>query len=255
MCLAQVLAIITEFRNGWKELLASSDTPAVPSTHGADIVFLCRNFARAYKAAEDAEKQKLEEEVQIAAQWLLKQVLPLVTAGNQPGVTKYGQPELPYPAVITLATYLSTLSDATGRLGAGLRSAHTLAEHVLHRMQLASSSEESGLQQLDTFAWAQLLHGLMKAGLVPSATRDDDEEEQGGIGSTSSSTYVHPSRLSPALQKLVELSAQQTPGTLSSQGCDARSLSLLLIVYARAKYTGDLTAVTQVRRFQQQLCM
>jgi hypothetical protein len=79
--------------------------------------------------------------------------------------------------------------------------------------------------------WSDLLYGLTKAGLV--ANKEDNASQ--------AAVKQH----SPHLQQLLGQGVQQLPFLLSVADAAAQSVSLTLLAYAYAGYTGDLGPITQ----------
>jgi hypothetical protein len=175
--------------------------------------------------------------------WLVTQVLSFFDTGDQvdPATSNTttstaSQPQLPLAAVAVLASTLPTLQSALHgkewHKAEVLKAAHLISQHAAHRLTRGSQASDS---LPDAQAWAQLLQGLIESGLIPGS---------GGAHHWGSITPDHSSR---PLHQLLDLSAQQLPALLSSQAADARSVSMLLSLYAKFDNGADLKPVVQVR--------
>jgi hypothetical protein len=80
-------------------------------------------------------------------------------------------------------------------------------------------------------SWCDLLYGLTMAGLV--------------VNMQDNASPVAVNQVSPHLQQLMDEGVQRLPALLSTQGAVAQNVSLTLLSYAYAGYTGDLGPVTQ----------
>jgi hypothetical protein len=90
-------------------------------------------------------------------------------------------------------------------------------------------------------SWCDLLYGLTKAGLVANI----DVNASQGAGK----------QHSPHLQQLSSVAAQQLPALLYDQRAVAQDVSLTLLSYAYAGYTGDLGPVTQALASNPEGCL
>jgi hypothetical protein len=131
---------------------------------------------------------------------------------------------VPIQDLCALAYTLPGLGQALRSQASVLPLAHAIAEHAALRIQRADTPPI-------VRSWCDLLYGLTKAGLVAN------------IDSNASQEAVKQD--SPHLQHLLDVAAQQLPALLRNQGAVEQDISLTLLAYAYAGYTGDLGPVTQ----------
>jgi hypothetical protein len=165
----------------------------------------------------------LQEDSQQVAEWLLAQSSLLVEKSHAKALsTQSTDGCLPMLDLCALAFTLHDFEEVLGSKGDILRLAHATAEHAALRLQLGDIPPSMQ-------AWKDLLYGLTMAGLV--VTTDRAAEREG-------SESIH-------LQQLLDGGAQHLPTVLRSQTAEARNVSLTLLAYAYAGYTGDLGPATQ----------
>jgi hypothetical protein len=125
-----------------------------------------------------------------------------------------------------LASRLPVLIQPIGRRVSVRPAASAIAQH-------AAATIRQGDVPTTPRQWSELLHGLTKAGLVVNTDVN------------ASQTAKHHQHGSPHLQQLLDEGVRQLPSLLRSKGAVAQDVSMTLLAYAYAGYTGDLGPVTQ----------
>jgi hypothetical protein len=207
-----VLAVIQEYRDwlqkGHKRL----------PTHAADVVSFSVSLNTAVGKQEGQRYLQQPENRQTCAdvaQWLVSQALELVQPG---GVV------LPMQDLCALASALPGLQVAQGSHDSVLPLAHAIAEHAADRTQQRDAPPI-------VRSWCDLLYGLTKAGLV---MKTDLSASPGTVKQHSN-----------GLQYLLQKGAQQLPRLLERDGGLPQDVSLILLAFAYAGFTGDLGPVIQ----------
>jgi hypothetical protein len=126
--------------------------------------------------------------------------------------------------VCALAFSLHDLGQAMQDKASVVDLAERIAQHAALQVQLGSPPPS-------VRSWCDLLYGLSKAGLV--------------VNMEGSASPEAVKQHSPHLQQLLDQGAQHLPALLSAQGAPAQSVSLTILAFAYAGYTGDLGPVTQ----------
>jgi hypothetical protein len=204
-----------------------------PATFSADIVNLCISLSSSItRDSRDARERRrlslqqdsqLQEDAKQAAEWLLAQTVVLLRDSHTKALsTRSADGCLPLLDLCAFAFTLHDIEEVVGNQGAIRRLAQATAKHATLRLQLGDMPPSMQ-------AWKDLLYGLTMAGLVVSVDRAAERE---GVES------IH-------LQQLLDAGAQHLPAVLRSQAAEARNVSLTLLAYAYAGYTGDLGPVIQ----------
>jgi hypothetical protein len=206
----------------------------MPPTYSADIINLCVSFSTSitkYSAGHGRHKhapgaaRDLQEKAASAAEWLAVQAGVLLDNSHASALrTRNVRQCLPMPDVCALAFSLHDLGQALHKEASIVGLAERIAQHAALQTQL-------GCAPPSVRSWCDLLYGLSKAGLVVNME-----------GSASPETVK---QHSPHLQQLLDQGAQHLPSLLRTQGAAAQDVSLTLLAYAYAGYTGDLGPVTQ----------
>jgi hypothetical protein len=228
-----VVQVVDEYRR----LLTQGQ---VPPTCSADIINLCvslsgsiaRHSSQLAHIRRDNTKQQLQTSAGAAAEWLLGQASLLVQK-SQANVANINFC-LPMPDLCALAYSLHEMMEV---LPSGITTLQ-LAQHVA---QHATSQIQLGVMPPSVQAWCDLLYGLTKAGLV--------------VNMQDNSSPVAVNQVSPHLQQLMDEGVQRLPGLLVTQGAVAQVVSLTLLSYAYAGYTGDLGPVTQALASNMEGCL
>jgi hypothetical protein len=213
---------------------ASVQQGRMPPTYSADIINLCVSFSTSitkysagYGRREHAPgaARGLQERAASAAEWLAGEADVLLDNSHTRALrTRNVRQCLPMPDVCALAFSLHDLGQVVHEETSIPELAERIAQHAALQVQL-------GCAPPSVLAWKDLLHGLTKAGLVANM---DNQASQEAV-----------KQHSTELQQLLDQGAQHLPSLLSAQGAAAQNVSLTLLAYAYAGYTGDLGPVTQ----------
>jgi hypothetical protein len=204
-----------------------------PATFSADIINLCVSLSGSItRDSRDARERRrlslqqdsqLQEDAKQAAEWLLAQTVVLLRDSHTKALsTRSADGCLPLLDLCAFAFTLHDLEEVVGNQGAIRRLAQATAKHATLRLQLGDMPPSMQ-------AWKDLLYGLTMAGLVVSTDRAAGRVE---------AESIH-------LKQLLDAGAQHLPAVLRSQAAEARNVSLTLLAYAYAGYTGDLGPVIQ----------
>jgi hypothetical protein len=112
------------------------------------------------------------------------------------------------------------------RRGSAALAASAIAQHA------ADSLQQGGLPTTPR-SWSELLYGLTEAGLVINAEINASQSAK-----QHQHTSIH-------LQQLLDEGVRHLPSLLVSEGAAAQDVSMTLLAYAYAGYTGDLGPVVQ----------
>jgi hypothetical protein len=194
-----------------------------PATYTADIFDMMESLSKAVKSPG---RSSPDPSSSTALVWLLKQALTLVHQSHDGVSSKQmsSQHLLPIQDLCGLAYRLPRLGEALRSQANVLPLAEAVAQHAAARIQQGDAPPI-------VRSWCDMIYGLTKAGLVANI---NSNASQGAV-----------KQHSPHLQQLLDVAAQQLPSVLQSQGAMAQDVSLTLLSYAYAGYTGDLGPVTQ----------
>jgi hypothetical protein len=196
----------------------------------ADIVNLLVSFSIAV-ARRDAQlylrQPQGRRDCAAAARYLCSWALELV---QQEEVV------LPMQDVCAMANALPGLQRALGSNDSVFRLAHATARQAAARIRQGEAHAPPIVR-----SWCDLLYGLTKAGLVVNTE----------LNASLAAVKEH----SPDLQYLLDQGAQQLPALLEKDGAVAQDVSMTLLAYAYAGYTGDLGPVTQALASNLRACL
>jgi hypothetical protein len=214
----EVLGVISQYQ------LDMEEGGKEPSTYAIDIRTMCESLSTA--VGKPAGKEYLQQQVNQlacahAAQWLCSQAIALVQDSHP---DRSSSNRLPMQDLCALASSLPGLGAAMGGQARVIPLAEAIVEHAAARIRRGDTPP---IVQ----SWKDLLYGLTKAGLVAN------------MEGTASQQAVQ--QHSTHLQQLLDQGAQHLPALLSAQGAAEQNVSLTLLAYAYAGYTGDLGPVTQ----------
>jgi hypothetical protein len=141
---------------------------------------------------------------------------------------------LPMQDVCAVANGLPGLQRALGSNDSVIKLAHAIAKHAAARIQQDDAPPI-------VRSWCDLLYGLTKAGLVVNTELNASPE----------TVKEH----SPDLQYLLDQGAKQLPALLEKDGAVAQDVSMTLLAFPYAGYTGDLGPVTQALASNLRACL
>jgi hypothetical protein len=218
---AEVLVVINRYRE------CMGEGGRKPITYAADIRVLCESLSTA--VGKPAGKEYLRQQVNQRgcgdpAQWLCSQALALVRQSHPDRSSTISSNGLPIQDLCALACTLPGLGAAMGSQATVIPLAEAISQHAAARSPHVDAPPV-------VHAWKDLLYGLTKAGLVVNM---EDNASQEAV-----------KQHSPHLQQLLDQGAQHLPALLTTQGAAAQSVSLTLLAYAYAGYTGDMRPIVQ----------
>jgi hypothetical protein len=193
-----------------------------PATFAADVVALCDSLSTAVGTQEGQEHlQACAGAAQLLCAWAQE-------------LLQQGQEGLSMQDLCSLANTLRGMLKALGSHDSVLPLARAIAARTA-----ACIKQDSNPPTVR--AWRDLLYGLTKAGL---AVNTDLSASPGGVKEHSAD-----------LQYLLDQGAQQLPVLLGSNGAMGKDVSLTLLAYAYAGYTGDLGPVTHALASNPEGCL
>jgi hypothetical protein len=143
---------------------------------------------------------------------------------------------LPMQDVCAVANALPGLQRALASNDSVLPLARAIARHAAARIQQGDAYAPPFVR-----SWCDLLYGLTKAGLVVNTD----------LNASLATVKEH----SSDLQYLLGQGAQQLPALLQEDGSVAQDVSMTLLAYVYAGYTGDLGPVTQALASNLEECL
>jgi hypothetical protein len=158
------------------------------------------------------------------AQQLYEQVLAMVQGSHVN--MREGDGTLTCDDLCLLASRLPVLMQLLRRRGSVLPAASAIAQHAVDSLQ------QGDLPTTPRF-WSELLYGLTKVGLVINAEMNASQ-----IAKQHQQTNIH-------LHQLLDEGVMYLPSLLASKGAAAQDISMTLLAYAYAGYTGNLGPVVQ----------
>jgi hypothetical protein len=216
-----------------------------PPTYAADISSMMESLSKAAKSERGGtftqhsrqRDSRQQAACAMAAGWLCSQALAVVQASHADHCcidNNSNNPRLPIQDLCALAYRLPDFIQTLPSGASIIPLARSIAE-------LAAVYIEQGDAPPIVRSWCDLLYGLTKAGLV--------------VNMEVNASPVAVKQHSPRLQQLMDEGAQRLPALLASQGAVAQDVSLTLLAYAYAGYTGDLGPVTQALASNMEGCL